>query len=483
MRARQPLVLVAVLCLVTSCGGTASKDDSAAPAGVDARAELAYGRAPTTGAGITYQPDVVIVGGGAGMVRSVSSDSLRWTIDARAQHIDELAPGKVMFLTGRGVGRVLQVERHGDLVDVALGPVDLTDLISDGDIEVSAPLDVSKMTFQTYTEAPAAAGPPGATASPAMFVAGRGARRLAGFPTYAGKPRADDSMPPPSTGTSVELSAGGFAVEMSRKSDGTNDELGLKVGYTKGGTTVGLEFGAKLDKPRVEANLGFRGGALTRNSLIVNGLREVSVGLVSGAEKGLAGNFKGRVEVPAEITAPLPGGPVPLVVSFRFKFIVETAFSARNATLAAQAKVKVDGPIGFSDGKVLTPTVTQVVSPVDNLNGVSEGVNGILVAEQVTVVIGVGVPAAMAGPFAALTVAYGLTNGSSIGIVQCRQTSVDVVLAGGVGFTLAPATLKFLELLKATVPWEPKVDTELASLTTTVLHRLAYQPKVAVCRP
>jgi hypothetical protein len=41
------------------------------------------------------------------------------------------------------------------------------------------------------------------------------------------------------------------------------------------------------------------------------------VGLVSGSESGLPGNFKSRIEVPVEATAPIPAGPIPLVVSIR----------------------------------------------------------------------------------------------------------------------------------------------------------------------
>ncbi|MDP9241264.1 MAG: hypothetical protein M3O55_11620, partial [Actinomycetota bacterium] len=92
------------------------------------------------------------------------------------------------------------------------------------------------------------------------------------------------------------------------------------------------------------------------------------------------------------------------------------------------------------------------------------------------------IPAALAGPFAAVTVSYGLTNGSAIGIVQCRQSSLDVVLAGGVGFTLAPGELKIFELLEGLLSWAPKVDSEYAAGTTSVVHRADYQPKVAVCR-
>jgi hypothetical protein len=148
------LLLAGLLVLPACSSSNKPEDDPPVPASVDAQAELTYGRAPVEADGITYQPDVVLVGGGADVVRSVSGDSMTWTLDAGAPHIDELEPGKVMFLTGRGVGRVLLLDRHDDEVVVTLGPVDLTDVILDGDINVSTPIDAADMAFQTYPDPP-----------------------------------------------------------------------------------------------------------------------------------------------------------------------------------------------------------------------------------------------------------------------------------------------------------------------------------------
>jgi hypothetical protein len=481
------VVLLVALLGVSACAGHAGHSARSSQQGTLTSAELVYGRAPVPGGGITYRPDVVLVGGGAAMVRSVSGDSLTWSIDARAPHLGDLRPGKVMFLTGRAVGRVLKLERRGDVVAVTLGPVDLTDVISDGDINISAPLDVAAMTFQTYPDVPGLVdvSSTGTSKTVSKRVMPRWATRGAGAQavSFGGPLHTDEPLPPPSTGSSVELSVGDFSAELGRKVTGEENELSLKLGYKERGVVLGLEFAVKLENPTIEGNLGFHDGVLGKRELQVNGLKEVSVKLESGSETGLSGNFKSRIEVPAEITVPLPAGAIPFVASFRFKFIVETAFSARNATLSATGKLKVDGPIGFTGAKLLLPTVTSAQSPVDNLSGVSVGVNGVVIAEQVKVVIGLGIPAAFTGPFAALTLSYGLTNGSAIGIVQCRQASIDVVLAGGVGFTIAPAESTALKDLLEKFPWKPKLDSEFGSVTTSVIHDVTYLPKVPVCRP
>ncbi|MEO6260727.1 MAG: hypothetical protein ABIP63_10265 [Thermoanaerobaculia bacterium] len=500
--------LLALLLSIAACrerSAPTAADGSAPPPGKSAALsdqELAYGRAPVPDPGITYRSDVIVVGGGAAMVRSVSGDSLTWSIDARAPHLDELKPGKVMFLTGRAVGRVLNLERRGDVVAVTLGPVDLTDIISDGTISIHAPIDVSAITFQTYPDVPGAfeltptgvtSASNGAPSSRYQLASERRGVRSGRAPyTLVTLPPAEEGsgtlaekgpLPPPTKGSSVEVTVGDYAVELSRSSTGTGSDLSAKLSYNKKGVVVGVEFETRLESPTVDMNLGFSGGVLEKKELRINGLKEISLGLVSGSETGLSGNFKSRLEIPAEMTIPLPAGPVPMVGSIRFKFIVTTAFSAKNTTLRATGKLKLDGPIGFVGTTILLPTVTQSQSPVETLSGVSVGVNGVVVAAQIKQVIGLGVPAALAGPFGAFTVSYGLTNGSSIGIVQCRQTSIDVVVAGGAGFTLAPGESKFLEALKLKLPWAPKIDSEIASASKTVVHRVDYEPKVPVCRP
>ncbi|MEJ1963460.1 MAG: hypothetical protein WDO56_18645 [Gammaproteobacteria bacterium] len=85
-------------------------------------AEQKYGIAPIPDASVTYQPDVIVVGGGADSVRSQNPNGFIWTIDASAAHANELVPGKVFFLTNRAVGRVLDVRRSGGTLVVTIGP-------------------------------------------------------------------------------------------------------------------------------------------------------------------------------------------------------------------------------------------------------------------------------------------------------------------------------------------------------------------------
>jgi hypothetical protein len=103
--------------------------------------ELKYGIAPIPDATVTYQPEVVVVGGGGDAIRAQSTNGFIWTIDAKAPHAAELAPGKVFFMTDRAVGRVLDVRPEGDNLVVVVGPVNLTDVVAEAHITIDTPID------------------------------------------------------------------------------------------------------------------------------------------------------------------------------------------------------------------------------------------------------------------------------------------------------------------------------------------------------
>jgi hypothetical protein len=95
--------------IVVAIGAGASVEEER-----DERRRAEYGIAPVPDPSVTYQPDVIVVGGGADAIRAQSSNGFIWTIDGHAPHAADLAPGKIFFLTNRAVGRVLDIRNdHG----------------------------------------------------------------------------------------------------------------------------------------------------------------------------------------------------------------------------------------------------------------------------------------------------------------------------------------------------------------------------------
>ena len=124
--------------------------------------ERRWGMAPKRGAGIVYQDDIILMEHGDQAIRSFASNGLSWTFDANAPQVNEIQPGKIVFATGRAVGRVLAVQRNGDQVSAILGPVQLTDLVKQGKFLYDQPLDLNSAI------AIAAPDYPGAVNSAAM---------------------------------------------------------------------------------------------------------------------------------------------------------------------------------------------------------------------------------------------------------------------------------------------------------------------------
>jgi hypothetical protein len=132
--------------------------------------ERRWGIAPKRGAGIVYQDDIILMEHGDQAVRSFASNGLSWTFDANAPQVNEIQPGKIVFATGRAVGRVLAVQRNGDQVSAVLGPVQLTDLVKQGKFMYDQPLDLNSAI------AIAAPDYPGAVNSAAMLARAPGAQ-------------------------------------------------------------------------------------------------------------------------------------------------------------------------------------------------------------------------------------------------------------------------------------------------------------------
>lgn len=148
---------------VAACGGaggsqaggqgvSGSTHGGDAPAVTDPVSRYGYGPAPDPH--ITYQPDVVLVGGGPKVIRSVSSDGLTWTLDGSAQGVANLQPGKVMFASARAAGRVVGVEHNGSDLAVTVAPVSLTDVVKDGHLTLDQPLDLESMLYQQIPDQP-----------------------------------------------------------------------------------------------------------------------------------------------------------------------------------------------------------------------------------------------------------------------------------------------------------------------------------------
>jgi hypothetical protein len=159
-------MIAATLTLLSACHGPAPSSPQVSPAAPTAanapatasksaaqqEAEIRFGVSPTRNSQVTYQPDVIIMEHGAEAIRSENDDGFTWNIDANAPGAADIKRDKILFATGRMVGRVLAVKREGDELAVTLGPVELTDLFKEAHIDYQGPIDPTTMIV--YVAAP-----------------------------------------------------------------------------------------------------------------------------------------------------------------------------------------------------------------------------------------------------------------------------------------------------------------------------------------
>jgi hypothetical protein len=107
--------------------------------------QIKFGVAPRRDPSVEYQPDIILMENGDKAIKSVATDGLSWTFDANAPQVSDFQEGKIVFATGRAVGRVLSLNRQGDTVKVILGPVQITDVIRNGNFEMDENINLSNM--------------------------------------------------------------------------------------------------------------------------------------------------------------------------------------------------------------------------------------------------------------------------------------------------------------------------------------------------
>ncbi|MER7332187.1 MULTISPECIES: hypothetical protein [unclassified Micromonospora] len=511
--ARARVALAAVCCVALV--GCSSTPGGTSIAGESPELAARYGQSPAKDpSGFTYQPDVVVIDGGAAAVRSVSGDGLVWTIDGDVRGMGDLDVGEVMFLTSRAVGRVAAKERVGGDVAVTLVPVQPQEVIRDGRIKVDATVGVADIGTDSIgiQEIPDL---PGTVATPNQ--ADTDLRLASGMPD-------DDARQP----TTVLASAGGPAVvreaglragvvreaslragaparrlagsgkplpPLKNKLDVTLDGWGVTTALDAKGLTVSvyrkegshLKFGADITLGfktlRLATDVALTGGTMSTNPVVaLHGLESLEVSLQAGLGGGTDSNAKVKLEVPAEIfNKPVMVNGIPMVLVGKVKLVIETALTGKNSTLTAHGKWGLVGALGVQSGTPLVPTFSVITSMMDSIGGITLGPSGLVIAPEFKFSLGFGVPGASAGPYAKFRFAAGVTNGSAFGAPLARCTRVDLIIKGGFGMGLN-IDGEFAKLISALIPGRPKFKADLEKeLMWDIVKRSQTLPDVPLC--
>ena len=514
------LLLVAILATLAACSpsGPSSPDPNLS------LAEYRYGVAPVRSDEVTYQPDVIIPGGGAESVRSVSGDGMTWVLDGGADGVDQLVPGKIMFVTNRGAGRVLGVRKVGKDVAVTIGPTALTDVIAKADVHYDVDLDPSTIQFR--------AGPdvPGNVVDPRPSAAAAGTSDVSGSTTGSPDSTVPDTTTTPSTETSTTAAAPanfhsfvGPAVirplavtatsapgpipaaplpfptptppvvpikGLKMQSLSSDYGFGVQVSYDKGGVKVFGRGVVYISHPKLVFDLVITptGGIVTAK-VELHGAAGIRIDFQAGSTVGLTGNIHELAQLPVDLTIPIPtvGPGLPLAVTLHQEFLIQTVFSAKNSTLSFNGDYGFEGAIGFGldHGKfgAFAPSGFHVrKSMLQSVDGRSVGVNGLVLGYQLKVIVGIGGWGFAVGPYFSIDAGIGVANGSDLGIVKCRGATFDLKLGYGVGYSMpAPVADAINFFLRALNFRQIKRTGGTPPITQRLIRKSGYAPNLPIC--
>ena len=360
-------------------------------------AQLHYGASARKWPGITYQPNVVLIGKGADSVRAVSADGFWWTLDAAASGVKDLAVGKIMMVTTHGTGRVLKLVRAGDSVRVLIGPVSLTDVVRDADLASAAPISLSSPLFYTTPEAPGsgvgatlnAVRTPTTTATlDAYHRVAAGPARSPLVAARAGDLPAPTSLPRP-------VSAGPFTFTPLWDSNG----VGVSAYAEHGNGHFRATFQLKLAQPTVTFRLVIKDAVVKEASITVHGAGGIHVH-IDAIQLDSSGDFKGTtIAVPIVLSIPLGAGPLELSLS---QDLVITPQVLGKGFLDSHGDYGLAGDLTFGIGvpSGAQARVAAVVDPMSQ-NTASYGLatNSMSFGWGLRASVGVGIPGFSAGAF------------------------------------------------------------------------------------
>jgi hypothetical protein len=259
------------------------------------------------------------------------------------------------------------------------------------------------------------------------------------------------NTPGPTLSPSYEVKTDNWTFEAERQPG----QLTFRGAYNVGPLQLGAVFRLFF------TNLSFSGtdtiadGVERPSGIHLDGIDRISVGFAGGSGGTAEDNIRARIDIPINLevlTRQLSIYGIPMVLAFKPKFIIETAFSARNSTLWTCGDYNLNlEPLGPAESPVVKFfKVTKSLLPI---NGISIGVNGVALAFDLKAMFGPGLKLAYAGPFYDITVAAGITRGSDIGLVTCQGADFVISQKAGVGFSVGGESLGWLtSILDKAIP-------------------------------
>jgi hypothetical protein len=462
--------------------------------------ERAFGRAPKLSPDVDYQPGVIVMEQGDKAIKSIASDGITWTFHANAPQVSDFQVGKIVFATGRAVGKILGMTRNGDDVAVYLGPILLTDVIKRGRFVMEQPIDPDKIISYVAPDYPGAndttEGPKSAmlggarrggmetvvistvshgkwTPTSMSRTDGEGRRatyrrrdrrwELASMRTPQGLPSMPQGLPhvpslePLSTlpNKSVNMNNGDLRVDAVAN----KTYLGIQYYYNGSGKVHAYAGGLlTLHAPTVRCVLKISSAGVDSAGISIIGAAGVILEVNSQSPKEVVVNLHLHKVVPLDMSIQL-GGPIPFSLTFALLFDVNSGFSAKTSMLTARGEYSFSGGIwaGRADGRWTLATPTDIKAPVDlgkSIDGISLGITSFAMSFAIRTTVGIGAFGFSTGVFAQVRFGGSLLRAPNEAF-QCRQATINTYLDTGLGYALPQWAASVINLFLTAVSAQP----------------------------
>jgi len=457
--AGRSLVVLAAMALLAGCHKTSPPDSLTAhrtngtPHQLTkadlSEAEQKYGVAPIPDPSVTYQPDVILVGGGPEAIRELNPNGFMWTIDAGAPRANELVPGKIFFMTGRAVGRVLDVRKDGGNLVVTVGPVELTDIIREAHIHIdSMPVNFGDALAYTSPDLPG------------QFVPlTRAAGAAAAMPAkYAGHSEWRFVKTQAATAPTAAAPIRNYNEKNFKTTPFVSpSDIGIKVSVDDDGFKLSTQAVLHLSAPHLTVKIDITPtGGVETAAMVLTGAAGLNWDFATGSGKTMTAIVSALLQPNTDFSIPIAAvGGVPLAITVRQRFLIRTGLAVKNSTLSATGGYTFNGAfkVGYLH-KYWTaeaPTdYTTEQSMTKTGAGISLGIQGLDLSDTVRVFMGLGAFGFATGPYLSFNSAIGAFRNSSIGMLQCNGATLVVKLSGGVGYVIPKSVTELINsVLKA----------------------------------
>jgi hypothetical protein len=421
--------------------------------------QLKYGIAPKRDSRITYTDDVILMEDGDKAIKVAGSDGITWSFDANAAHVSEFQEGKIVFATSRAVGRIARMAKTGDVVTVNLLPVQITEVIHDGKLLGEGDIDASTMITYVAPDFPSVADR-SPDVKPAMWneyqddwreLRPRFIRTALSMPPGGPPPLQPPAIPQPGgllgPPPLVTLDDD-FKSQPIASAQGS---VGMEYWYTKKNLNINAWGVLRLQSAHVKFKLNIVGMHIQEAGIELSGAVELKVHLQANSTTELFVNAHQTVNLPVDMSLPIPIAGVPLALTFHESFSLDTAFSAKQSILKGDGDYTFGGTVfaGLRDGHAVLdkPTFSKAVTDIgQSIGGISVGINSMVIGFSVRAMVGIGAFGFNTGVYAGVDFTGTVLKQSDIVMSACKMGGMNAMIDSGVGYSLSAPIMKAVNI-------------------------------------